>query len=77
MSNTNKRSTIYFDPAVHRALRLKAAEADRSISALVNDAVKLALTEDFEDLRAFDEREAEPNLSFEEVVEDLKRSGKL
>ena len=77
MSNTNKRSTIYFDPAVHRALRLKAAEADRSISALVNDAVKLALTEDFEDLRAFDEREAEPNLSFEEVVEALKRSGKL
>ena len=77
MSNTNKRSTIYFDPAVHRALQLKAAEADRSISALVNDAVKLALTEDFEDLRAFDEREAEPNLSFEEVVEDLKRSGKL
>lgn len=77
MSNANKRSTIYFDPAVHRALRLKAAEADRSISALVNDAVKLALTEDFEDLSAFDEREAEPNLSFEEVVEDLKRSGKL
>lgn len=77
MSNTNKRSTIYFDPAVHRALQLKAAEADRSISALVNDAVKLALTEDVEDLSAFDEREAEPNLSFEEVVEDLKRSGKL
>ena len=77
MNNTNKRSTIYFDPAVHRALRLKAAEADRSISALVNDAVKLALTEDFEDLSAFDEREVEPNLSFEDVVEDLKRSGKL
>ena len=77
MNNTNKRSTIYFDPAVHRALQLKAAEADRSISALVNDAVKLALTEDFEDLSAFDEREAEPNLSFEDVVEDLKRSGKL
>ena len=77
MDNTNKRSTIYFDPAVHRALRLKAAEADRSISALVNDAVKLALTEDFEDLSAFDERDAEPNLSFEDVVEDLKRSGKL
>lgn len=77
MSNTNKRSTIYFDPAVHRALRLKAAQADRSISALVNDAVKIALTEDFEDLSAFDERAAEPNLSFEEVVADLKRSGKL
>ena len=77
MTNTTKRSTIYFDPAIHQALLLKAAEADRSISALVNDAVKLSLAEDVEDLSAFDERDAEPNLSFEDVVKDLKRSGKL
>ena len=77
MTNTTKRSTIYFDPAIHRALLLKAAEADRSISALVNDAVKHSLAEDVEDLSAFDERDAEPNLSFEDVVKDLKRSGKL
>jgi|APSaa5957512622_1039677.scaffolds.fasta_scaffold30852_2 hypothetical protein len=66
--NTTKRSTIYFDPEIHRALRLKAAETDRSISNLVNDAVKLALTEDTEDLIAFDKRSGEPNLSFEDVV---------
>ena len=77
MTNTSKRSTIYFDPAIHRALRLKAVETDRSISDLVNDAVKQTLTEDAEDLISFDERDAEPNLSFEEVVKNLKRSGKL
>ena len=77
MSTSTKRSTVYFDPVIHRALRLKAAETDRSISDLVNDAVKAALAEDAEDLSAFDERAAEPNLSFEEVVKDLKRSGKI
>ena len=77
MSGTTKRSTVYFDPVIHRALRLKAAETDRSISDLVNDAVKAALAEDAEDLAAFEDRASEPNLSFEEVVKDLKRSGKI
>ena len=77
MSTSTKRSTVYFDPVIHRALRLKSAETDRSISDLVNDAVKASLAEDAEDLAAFEERAAEPNLSFEEVVKDLKRSGKI
>ena len=77
MTNSLKRSTIYFDPALHRALRLKAAETDRSISDIVNDAVKSALAEDAEDLAAFDERAAEPNISFEDAVKALKRSGKI
>ncbi len=77
MSTPTKRSTVYFDPAIHRALRLKSAETDRSISDLVNDAVKASLAEDAEDLAAFEERATEPNLSFEEVVKDLKRSGKI
>ena len=77
MSETAKRSTVYFDPEIHRALKIKAAETDRSISDLVNDAVKLALSEDAEDLAAFQERAREPNLSFEEVVKSLKRGGKI
>ena len=77
MSTSTKRSTVYFDPAIHRALRLKSAETDRSISDLVNDAVKASLAEDAEDLAAFEERASEPNLSFEQVVKDLKRSGKI
>lgn len=77
MSIPSKRSTIYFDPVIHRALRLKAAETDRSVSDLVNAAVKAALAEDAEDLSAFGDRSQEPNLSFEKVVKDLKRSGKI
>lgn len=77
MENFQKRATVYFDPAVHRALRLKAAETDRSMSDLINEAVRLSLAEDAEDLLAFEERSGEPNLSFETVVKELKRSGKI
>jgi hypothetical protein len=77
MDTSQKRATVYFDPALHRALRLKAAETDRSLSDLVNEAVRLSLAEDAEDLSAFEERAGEPNLPFEAVVRELKRSGKL
>ena len=73
----SRRVTVYFEPAVHRALRLKAAETDRSVSDLVNDAVRLALGEDAEDLAAFEERAGEPSLSFEDVLKDMKRRGEL
>lgn len=72
-----KRATVYFDPELHRALRLKAATTDRSISDLVNEAVELSLGEDAEDLEAFAERRGEPSLSFDEVVADLKRRGRI
>jgi len=75
--STQKRATVYFDPLIHRALRLKAAETDRSVSDLVNDAVREALAEDAEDIAAFENREKEPDLAFEDVVKDLKRRGKI
>ena len=68
---------MYFQPEIHRALRLKAASSDRSISDMVNDAVKQALAEDAEDLGAFKTRKREPNLDFEQFVRALKRRGKL
>ena len=77
MDTTQKRTTIYFEPEIHRALRLKAAETDRSISELVNEAVRNALAEDAEDLAAFADRVAEPTLPFEDLVKDLKRRGKI
>ena len=78
MSETiQKRATIYFDPYLHRALRLKAAETDRSISELVNEAVKAGLAEDASDIEAFEVREKEPDYAFEDVVKDLKRRGKI
>jgi len=77
MGNSNKRATIYFDRDIHLALRLKAAETDRSLSDLVNEAVKLALAEDAEDLSAFEDRASEPVLPFEDLVKDLRRRGKI
>jgi len=75
--STAKRATIYFAPEIHRALRLKAVAADRSISDMVNDAVKLTLAEDAEDIQAFDRRKREPSLDFEQFVKALRRRGKL
>jgi hypothetical protein len=77
MNTSTKRATVYLDPAIHRALRVKAAETDRSLSELVNEAIKLSLTEDAEDLAAFEERASEPNLSFEGVVKELRKRGKI
>ena len=75
--STQKRATVYFEPYLHRALRLKAAATDSSISELVNEAVREALAEDAEDLAAFEDREKESELMFEDVVKDLKRRGKI
>ena len=65
------------EPEIHRALKLKAAATDRSISDMVNEAVSLALAEDAEDLAAFEDRVSEPNLDFDSFVQSLKRSGKI
>ncbi|MCE9636745.1 MAG: CopG family transcriptional regulator [Planctomycetes bacterium] len=74
---STRRATVYLEPALHRALRLKAAETDRSISDLVNDAVRETLGEDVEDLEAIEARKDEPTRSFESFVKDMKRRGKL
>ena len=71
------RATVYFDPALHKALRLKAAHTRRSVSDIVNDAVRQALREDEQDLAAFENRVAEPELSYEALLKDLKAHGKL
>lgn len=77
MSAAPKRATIYLPAELHRALRLKAAAADRSISEIVSEAVRTSLAEDAEDLAAFEERTKERSVSFETVVKTLRRRGKL
>lgn len=77
MSDLNKRATVYFDPEVHRALKIKASVTNRSISELIDHAVKLELADDEEDIRAFEERAKEPTVSFDEVLKDLKANGKI
>jgi len=77
MSVLTKRSTIYLDPSLHKALRLKSIETSKSMSELINEAVKRLLAEDVEDLAAFEERSQEPLISFEDMLKDLKNNGKI
>jgi len=74
---SSRRSTIYFDQDVHRAVKMKAAAMDLTLSDVVNEAVRRSLAEDAEDLEAFDKRRREPSLTFEDVVRSMKRRGKL
>jgi hypothetical protein len=77
MKTISKRTTIYIDPQLHRALRIKSAEMDSSISELIEKAVKLSLAEDAIDLAAYQQRKGEPRLSFEEVVKKLRKNGQI
>lgn len=77
MQSENHRTTIYLSPDIFRALKLKAMETSRSVSELVNDAVRHELLEDMEDLAALEERKDEPTISFEAFVKKLKADGKL
>ncbi len=77
MNKDIKRSTVYFKPEIHKALRLKAASSNKSISDLVNEAVLQSLREDQEDLEAFEERIAEPTITYEALLKDLKAHGKI
>jgi len=75
--STPKRATVYFDPEVHKALRLRAAAGDQSISDMVNEAVRASLAEDAIDLAAFDKRKRERGVSFDSFVQGMKQRGVL
>lgn len=77
MSALTKRSTVYLDPVLHKALRMQSIETSRSVSELINDAIRDELAEDAYDLAMFDERAEEPTLSFESFVKGLKRDGTI
>lgn len=73
----SKRATVYLDEDLHRALKVKAVATDRTISEIVNEAVRRDLAEDAEDLAAFEDRADEATYTFEEVVRVLRDRGKL
>ena len=77
MSNLSKRSTIYFEPNIHQALKVKAASSHLSVSELFDEAVRLLMSEDQEDLAAFSERASEREISYEALLNDLKKHGKI
>ena len=67
-----KRSTVYLEPELHRALKIQAAETESNVSELINNAIKEALLEDRDDLAAFKDRAQDELVTFEEVLNDLK-----
>jgi hypothetical protein len=77
MATSTKRATVYLDPELHKALRLKAVETSRSVSDLVNDAIRQSLGEDAEDITAFEERAGEPLISYDEMVKRLREDGRI
>jgi len=77
VAQLSKRATVYLDPELHRALKVKAAATSRSVSDLINEAIRLSLAEDAEDLAAFEERANEPLIAFEDVLKELKRHGRI
>ncbi|MEK7702873.1 MAG: ribbon-helix-helix domain-containing protein [Nitrospirota bacterium] len=77
MEAARKRVTVYFNSEMHKVLRLKAVETETSVSDLVNEAVQISLLEDAADMGAIKERALEPNLSFDQVVKDMKRRGRI
>jgi hypothetical protein len=77
MTTLTKRATVYLEPSLHRALRLKSVETSRSVSNLLNDAIRDGLAEDAEDLGVFDARKNEPSIAFEDFLKELKRHGKI
>ena len=77
MKNAAMRATVYLDPELHKALRLKAVETSQSLSKLVNDAIKESLAEDAEDIVAFEERAKEPLISYEAMVKRLRKDGRI
>ncbi len=77
MTSQTKRATIYLDSDLHKALRLKSVAISKSVSELVNDAVRESLSEDAEDIAAFEERGREPLLTYDEMVRRLKKDGRI
>ena len=77
MTAATKRSTVYLDPTLHKALRLKSIETSRSMSDLINEAIKESIAEDAEDLAIFDERADEPLVSYDEMIKRLKKDGRI
>lgn len=77
MAAQTKRATIYFDPELHKALKIKALESSRSITDIVNQAVRESLTEDSEDILAFEERKNEPLISYEQMLKKLRKDGRI
>lgn len=55
----------------------KAEQNQCSVSDVVNDAVRILLIEEQEDMAAIEERASEPVISFDDCINGLKANGRL
>lgn len=77
MANLTKRATVYFEPDIHKLLKIKAAETSSSISEIINQLLRQEFLEDAEDIEAFNTRLNEPTVSYESLLKELKEDGRL
>lgn len=77
MKSLSKRATVYFDPDIHKALKIRAAATQQSLSDLVDAALRQQMAEDQEDLSAIADRINEPEMTYEALLDDLKKHGKI
>ena len=77
MSNLSKRSTVYFEPQIHQALKIRAATTHVSVSELIDEAIRLLMREDQEDLKAVSSRSNEQEISYEALLDDLRKHGQI
>ncbi len=77
MESLSKRSTVYLEPRLHQALKIKSIETSRSMSELINDSLRESFAEDLEDLAAFEERADESLISYEQIIKRLKKDGRI
>jgi post-segregation antitoxin (ccd killing protein) len=77
MKTMKRRATVYLRPELHKALRVKSIDTDKSVSDLINEAIRVSLREDAEDLAAFRERAKEPTVDFEQFLKELNARGQL
>jgi hypothetical protein len=73
----NSKATLYLDQKLLKAAKIKAAHTEKSLSYLVNEALRQSLREDAADYEAFEKRAKEPARNLESVLKDLKRDGHL
>ncbi len=72
-----KRTTVYIDPELHKTLKIKSMELSRSVSDLINAAIRASFEEDAEDIQAFEDRVAEPLVSYDEMLKRLIKDGRI
>ncbi len=70
-----KKTTVYLEPEILKAAKIRAVEAEESLAEYLRKAVVAQLSEDYEDIETFKAREKEPNVSFEKMMAGLKKRG--